>query len=125
MLLNLVMALFCQRLEAPEVEFSPIRSDEGVEMEAISGNQHTSLSAGGIERAETRAFSFEEKRGRPSIHSLLNPLEESKYPAVFSCGPGRMMNEVKEKTLGRCRMRLQRCLCGEARIALYEEAFEM
>lgn len=122
--LNLALSMFCQQ-QGADVEFLPIHSDEGVEMETISSIQHRSVSAGGIERAEVRSFSFEEKQGRPSIHSLLNPLEESKYPAVFCCGPGKMMNDVKTKTIGRCHMRLQRCLCGEPRIALYEEAFEM
>eukprot|EP00977_Amphora_coffeiformis_P010534 scaffold2479_cov151-Amphora_coffeaeformis.AAC.6 len=125
LLLNLASTLCFQRIESSEAEFAPIRSDEGVEMEIFSGEHNVSISAGGIQREDIRTFSIEEKRGRPSIHSLLHPLEESKYPAVFSCGPGLLMKEVRNKSLGRCRMRLQRFVCGEPRIALYEEAFEM
>lgn len=128
LLLNLILIACFRRTESPDAEFSPIRSDEGVEMEmeVLSGEHGVSISAGGIQREEnSRTFTIEEKHGRPSIHSLLHPLEESKYPAVFSCGPGRLMKEVRNKTLGRCLMRLQRWVCGEPRIALYEEAFEM
>ena len=125
LLLNLAATLCFQGNETSETEFAPIRNAEGVEMENLSSEHNVSISAGGIQREDVRTFSIEEKRGRPSIHSLLHPLEESKYPAVFSCGPRPLMNEVRSETLGRCHMRLQRFVCGEPRIALYEEAFEM
>jgi ferredoxin-NADP reductase len=113
------------RITPTGAEFAPIRIDDEVEMENISAG-HTTMSAGGIQRAEHhRAFSHDERQGRPSMHSLLNPLEEAKYPAVFSCGPGSLMQDLRKTTSGRCRMRLQRWVCGEPRIALYEEAFEM
>ena len=123
--LNLVFVSCCKRLEMTEAQFTPIRSDDGVEMETILSTNNASISAGGIQREELRTFSFKEEFGRPSIHTILNPLEESKYPAVFSCGPDRLMSEVRDKTLGRCRIRLQRWVCGEPSISLYEEAFEM
>ena len=121
------LAFCCRRPGDNDVEFVPIRSEDvEVEMETVAtADGLVNLSAGGIQRSENCGMSMEESEGRPSIHTLLNPLEESKYPAVFSCGPARLMNEVKSKTLGRCRMRLQRWVSGEPRIALYEEAFEM
>jgi hypothetical protein len=124
-LVHLFVHKYSHHITPTGAEFSPIRIEDEVEMENIISASHTSISAGGIQRVERCTFTREERQGRPSIHSLLNPLEEAKYPAVFSCGPGSLMQDLRKTISGRCRVRLQRWVCGDPRIALYEEAFEM
>lgn len=69
---------------------------------------------------------LEEKQGRPSVHEMLNYVDNGRYPGLFTCGPLGLMQDIREHTEERCLLRLQQCMGGASHhIALYEEAFTM
>jgi predicted ferric reductase len=70
---------------------------------------------------------MEYRDGRPTVHSLINAIEEAKHPALFTCGPILLQQEVRATAQERCCMRFRRCLQGQenSHIALYEEVFEI
>jgi predicted ferric reductase len=72
-----------------------------------------------------RTVTIEEKEGRPTVHHLMNSLNEAKQPGLFACGPALLMQKLRATTKERCLVRCRQCLPGDSQIALYEEAFEI
>jgi ferredoxin-NADP reductase len=68
---------------------------------------------------------LEEREGRPTVHQLLNSLDDAHYPGIFVCGPRSLLNDIRAATRERCLLRCQQRASGEPQIALYEETFEL
>jgi NAD(P)H-flavin reductase len=106
------------------VELRDLSGLPGDKVEEVDGLRLDSgnASAGGRVR---RTVTIEEKKGRPTVHQLLNSLDEAKQGGLFACGPPLLMQNIRSTTKDRCFARCRRCLPGDSQITLYEEAFEM
>jgi predicted ferric reductase len=80
---------------------------------------------GSTEVSGIRTVTIEEKEGRPTVHELLNSLDEAKQPGLFACGPALLMQKLRATTKERCLVRCRQCSSGDSQISLYEEAFEI
>jgi predicted ferric reductase len=80
---------------------------------------------------------IEERLGRPSIHQLVNFLDQGLSPGLFACGPTKFLDEVRTTVSHRCLARCRQCVRRERKqrrsrniesrdtIAFYEESFEL
>lgn len=102
------------------IEMEAVHSDDALTtIDDWECNEDGSENAGDV-------VTLEEKQGRPTVHQMLRYVDNGKHPGLFTCGPVRLMQDIRENTEERCLLRLQQCVRGAShRIALYEEAFEM
>ena len=124
--------------EAESAMFDPLSPEEDeadglvrdIEMEAV----HSEDVACDVEDDQNMAelgssanvISLEEKRGRPTVHQMLQFVDSARRPGLFTCGPRGLMQDIREHTEERCMMRLQQCMRDASHhIAVYEEAFNM
>jgi NAD(P)H-flavin reductase len=76
-------------------------------------------------KGKLRTVVLEKKEGRPTMHHLLNSLDEAAQPGLFACGPASLMQELRTKTKDRGSIECRRFATRESRIAFYEETFAM
>lgn len=69
--------------------------------------------------AEHGGVSIETSHGRPDMYQLLDGMDGASSPALFLCGPTKMMRQVKTAARGKC----GGCCGGD--VSIYEEAFEL
>lgn len=104
-----------------------------IEMEVVHAEDIQDVLEDVQDRAElgssdidASAVSLEEQQGRPTIHQMLQFVDNARRPGLFTCGPLGLMQDIREHTEERCMLRLQQCMLGASHhIAVYEEAFNM
>ena len=77
------------------------------------------------EDEERGAASMEEREGRPSIHQFMNVFDGARQPGLLACGPESLLRQVRDVVGDRCAARVRQCIKGGAKIALYEESFQI